>query len=243
MLAEGKNPVKEALNSGVTIEKILVLDKTQDSVIREQIKIARDKGIRVEFVQRQALDRLSETGHHQGIIAVTSEFKYSDLKDVIKQAKNQEKRMFFVLLDKLSDPHNLGSIIRTAECAEVTAVVIPARNSVLVNETVIRTSAGATSHVKVCKVGNLNDAINTLKDEGVFIYVTDMDGENMYKTNLKGHIGIVIGSEGNGVSSLTRKLADQVISIPMYGKINSLNASVSAGICMYEAVRQQNFKG
>ena len=241
MLAEGKNPVKEALNSGVTIEKILVLDKTSDSTIREQIKIAIDRGVRVEFVQKQALDRLSQTGHHQGIIAVTSEFEYSDLKDVVKMAREKEERMFFVLLDKLSDPHNLGSILRTAECANVTAVVIPARNSVLVNETVIRTSAGATSHVKVCKVGNLNDAINTLKDEGVFIYVTDMDGANIYKTNLTGHIGIVIGSEGNGVSALTRKLADQVISIPMYGKINSLNASVSAGICMYEAVRQQNF--
>ena len=243
MLAEGKNPVKEALNSGVTIEKIIVLDKVSDPVVRELVKQARDRGVRVEFVQKQAIDRLSETGHHQGIIAVTSEFKYRDLKDVIEEAKEKEERMFFVLLDKLSDPHNLGSIIRTAECSNVTAVIIPNRNSVLVNETVVRTSMGATSHVKVCKVGNLNDAINTLKDEGVFIYVTDMDGDNIYKTNLTGHIGIVIGSEGNGVSSLTRKLADQVISIPMYGKINSLNASVSAGICMYEAVRQQNFKG
>ena len=174
---------------------------------------------------------------------MTSEFKYSDLKDVIKEARNKNERMFFVLLDKLSDPHNLGSILRTAECSSVTAVVIPARNSVLVNETVIRTSMGATSHVKVCKVGNLNDAINTLKEEGVFIYVADMDGENIYKTNLKGNIGIVIGSEGNGVSSLTKKLADQVISLPMYGKINSLNASVCAGICIYEAVRQENCKG
>ena len=220
-----------------------MLDKINDNAIREQIKLARDRGIRVEFVQKQALDRLSETGHHQGIIAVTIEFTYSDLKDVINNAKEKEQRMFFVLLDKLSDPHNLGSILRTAECADVTAVIIPNRNSVLVNETVIRTSMGATSHVKVCKVGNLNDAINTLKEEGVFIYVADMDGDNIYTVNLTGNIGIVIGSEGNGVSSLTRKLADQVVSIPMFGKINSLNASVSAGICMYEAVRQQSFKG
>jgi len=243
MLAEGKNPVKEALNSGLTIEKILVLDKINDVVIREQIKIAKDRGIRVEFVQKQVLERLSQTGHHQGIIAVTSEFTYSELDDVISDSKKSNERMFFVLLDKLSDPHNLGSILRTAECSNVTAVIIPARNSVLVNETVIRTSAGATSHVKVCKVGNLNDAIKKLKDEGVFIYVTDMDGDNIYKSNLTGNVGIVIGSEGSGVSSLTRKLADQVISIPMYGKINSLNASVSAGICMYEAVRQEKFKG
>ena len=240
MLAEGKNPVVEALKSGVTIEKILVLDKTDDSVIREQIKIARDRGIRVEFVQRQALDRLSKTGHHQGIIAFTSEFEYSDLEDVMKDG-SYEGRRFFILLDKLSDPHNLGSIIRTAECSGVTAVVIPNRNSVLVNETVMRASAGAINHVKVCKVGNLNDAIKKLKEDGVFVYVTDMDGENIYKTNLKGDIAIVIGSEGFGVSALTRKLADQVISIPMYGNINSLNASVSAGICMYEAVRQDKF--
>ena len=241
MLAEGKNPVIEAIKSGATIEKILVLDKTSDSVIREQIKIARDRGIRVEFVQRQALDRLSETGHHQGIIAVTSEFSYSDLNDVIQECEENGKRKFFILLDKLSDPHNLGSIIRTAECCGVSAVVIPNRNSVLVNETVIRTSAGATSHVKVCKVGNLNDAIKTLKEAGVFIYVTDMDGDNIYRTNLKGHVGIVIGSEGFGVSSLTKKLADQVVAIPMFGEINSLNASVSAGICMYEALRQEKF--
>ena len=240
MLAEGKNPVVEALKSGVTIEKILVLDKTDDNVIREQIKIARDKCIRVEFVQRQALDRLSKTGHHQGIIAFTSEFEYSELEDVMKDG-SREGRRFFILLDKLSDPHNLGSIIRTAECSGVTAVVIPNRNSVLVNETVMRASAGAINHVKVCKVGNLNDAIKKLKEDGVFVYVTDMDGENIYKTNLKGDIAIVIGSEGFGVSALTRKLADQVVSIPMYGNINSLNASVSAGICMYEAVRQDKF--
>ena len=238
MFAEGKNPVVEALKSGKTIEKLVVLDKTEDIVIREQVKIARDRGIRVEFVQRQVLDRMSKTGHHQGIIAVTTAFEYTDLEQVIDK---KEGRRFFIVLDKLSDPHNLGSIIRTAECSGVTAIIIPNRNSVLVNETVLRSSAGAASLVKVCKVGNINDAIKKLKDSGVFVYVTDMDGDNIYSTNLTGDIAIVIGSEGFGVSALTRKLADQVISIPMYGQINSLNASVSAGICMYEAVRQQNF--
>jgi len=238
MFAEGKNPVVEALKSGKTIEKLVVLDKTEDIVIREQVKIARDRGIRVEFVQRQALERMSKTGHHQGIIAVTTDFEYTDLEQVIDK---KEERRFFIVLDKLSDPHNLGSIIRTAECSGVTAIIIPNRNSVLVNETVLRSSAGAASLVKVCKVGNINDAIKKLKDSGVFVYVTDMDGDNIYSTNLTGDIAIVIGSEGFGVSALTRKLADQVISIPMYGQINSLNASVSAGICMYEAVRQQNF--
>lgn len=242
MYAEGKNPVIEALKSGKTVEKLVVLDKTEDPVIREQIKIARDKGVRVEFVQRQALDRMSETGHHQGIIAVTTEFEYSDFDKVLSDVNKSGERKFFVLLDKLSDPHNLGSIIRTAECSGVTAIVIPNRNSVLVNETVLRSSAGAANHMKVCKVGNLNDAIKKLKEENVFVYVADMDGTNIYKTNLTGDIALVIGSEGYGVSSLTKKLADEVISIPMYGQVNSLNASVSAGICMYEAVRQQEFK-
>jgi len=236
MLAEGKNPVVEALKSGITIEKLVVLDRSDDHVIREQIKIARDRGIRVEFVQRQVLDRMSLTGHHQGIIAVTTEFEYTDLSDVIE---SNGQRRFYVILDKLSDPHNLGSIIRTAECCGVTAIIIPSRNSVLVNETVLRSSAGAASLVKVCKVGNINDAIDKLKESGVFVYVTDMEGDNIYSTNLTGDIAIVVGSEGFGVSALTKKKADQVITIPMFGQINSLNASVSAGVCMYEAVRQQ----
>lgn len=236
MLAEGKNPVVEALKSGITIEKLVVLDRSDDHVIREQIKIARDRGIRVEFVQRQVLDRMSLTGHHQGIIAVTTEFEYTDLSDVIEP---NGQRRFYVILDKLSDPHNLGSIIRTAECCGVTAIIIPSRNSVLVNETVLRSSAGAASLVKVCKVGNINDAIDKLKESGVFVYVTDMEGDNIYSTNLTGDIAIVVGSEGFGVSALTKKKADQVITIPMFGQINSLNASVSAGVCMYEAVRQQ----
>lgn len=239
MLAEGKNPCREALASNQEIEKILVLDRTEDKQIREFIKIAKDRGIRVEFVQKAALDRLSVTGHHQGIIAYVADFDYSDLHQVLKECDEKGKNKFFVVLDKISDPHNLGSIIRTAECANVSAVIIPERNSALVNETVIRTSAGATNFVKVCKVKNINEAIKTLKNNNVFVYVADMDGESMYKTNLKGNTAIVIGSEGFGVSKLTRDLADQIVSIPMQGKINSLNASVSAGILMYEVLRQQ----
>lgn len=239
MLAEGKNPVREALKSDLTIEKVLVLDKTQDKDIRDQIEIAKQRKIRVEFVQKIVLDKMSQTGHHQGIIAVTTDFKYSELDEILSKLKNSNKRKLFLILDGIEDPHNLGSIIRSAECFGVSAVIIPARRSVLVNETVIRTSAGAAQLVKICKVTNINDAIKKLKDNNVFVYAADMDGAPIAKTNLTGDIAIIVGSEGFGVSSLTRKLADQIVAIPMTGEINSLNASVSAGIMLYEAVRQQ----
>lgn len=235
MLYEGKNPVRELLQSDKTIEKIMLQDKTTDSDLRAILSEARSKKIRVEFAPKEALDRLSKTGHHQGIIAVATDFKYTELEEVL----NEDKKVF-LLLDKLNDPHNLGSILRTAECTGVTAVMIPARGSVLVNETVIRSSAGAISHVRVVKVNNLHDAIKKIKDSGVFVYVTDMDGKSMYDVDLTGNVAIVVGSEGYGVSALTRKMADEVISIPMVGKINSLNASVSAGVVMYEVLRQGN---
>lgn len=241
MFIEGKNPVKEILNSNLTIEKICVTE-SNDFAIKEIIKAAKNKGARIEQLNKQALDRMSKTGHHQGVIAVVTEFVYSELDQVISDAQNQDQRMMFIVLDKLSDPHNLGSIIRTAECVNATAIILPARNSVLVNETVIRTSAGATSHVKVCKVNNINDAINKLKGQNIFVFSADMDGTSMYKTDLTGNIALVIGAEGNGVSALTKKISDGVVSIPMQGKINSLNASVSAGILMYEAARQQQTK-
>lgn len=237
MTAEGKNPVREAINSDTTIEKILVLDGTRDQDIRQIISQAKNKGLRVEYVKKEALDRVSETGHHQGIIAFTTDYKYKELGQVL----NKNGRKFFVILDGVQDPHNLGSIIRTAECFGVTAVIIPERGGALVNETVLRTSAGAVSHMDVVKVKNINDAIKTLKEKNVFVYVADMDGQPLKNTNLKGDIAIVVGAEGNGVSALTRKLADQIVSIPMVGKVNSLNASVSAAVMMFEAFRQENF--
>ena len=236
MKAEGKNPVREAINSDTTIEKILVLDGTKDSDIRQIITSAKAKGLRVEYARKEALDRLSETGHHQGIIAITTDYKYKELGQVL----NKHGRKFFVILDGVQDPHNLGSVIRTAECFGVTGVIIPERGGALVNETVLRTSAGAVSHMDVVKVKNINDAIKTLKENNVFVYVADMDGQPLKNTNLKGDVAIVVGAEGAGVSALTRKLADQIVSIPMVGKVNSLNASVSAAVMMYEAFRQEN---
>lgn len=240
MKVEGKNPVKELLKSNnVTIEKLIVSDGTSDNEIRELIKQARMRGVKLEFADRRALDKISETGHHQGIIAETTEFKYSELEDIIKDEKAKGKDLLFVILDEVLDPHNLGSVIRVAECAGASAVIIPNRRSALVNETVIRTSAGATAYMPVIKVTNLNAVIEELKKQNVWVYALDMDGEEMYKTNLKGDIALVVGSEGFGIHALTKKLCDGVVKIPMLGKVNSLNASVSAGIVTYEVIRQR----
>ena len=239
MQIEGKNGVRELLSTDKSIEKVSILDGTRDSEIRDLLKLAKNRGVKVEFVEKRILDKMSLTGHHQGIIASASEFKYADLDDVINENKNNGKDLLFVILDGVEDPHNLGSVMRVAECAGVSAIIIPKNRAVSVNETVVRVSAGASEHVNVVKVTNLNTTIEKLKDLGVFVYAADMDGEEMYKTNLKGDIALVVGSEGFGVSKLTRKLCDGIISIPMYGNVNSLNASVSAGIVIYEAIRQR----
>ena len=239
MKIEGKNPVRELLKTEETIEKLMIVNGTTDPELRKFQQIAKDKGIKVEFADRRALDKLSETGHHQGVIAFYTEFKYSDLNETIMQARNDGKDILFIVLDEVLDPHNLGSVIRVAECAGATGVIIPSRRSATVNETVVRTSAGATAYMPVIKVNNLNQAIESMKAQNVWVYAADMDGEQMYKTNLKGDIALVVGGEGTGVRDLTKKLCDGVLSIPMYGKVNSLNASVSAGIVLYEAVRQR----
>lgn len=239
MKIEGKNPVRELLKTEETIEKIMIVNGTTDPELRQFQQIAKDKGIKVEFADRRAFDKLSETGHHQGVIAFYTEFKYADLNETISNARNEGKDILFIVLDEVLDPHNLGSVIRVAECAGATGVIIPARRSATVNETVVRTSAGATAYMPVIKVNNLNQAIESMKNQNIWVFAADMDGENMYKTNLKGDIALVVGGEGTGVRELTKKLCDGVISIPMFGKVNSLNASVSAGIVLYEAVRQR----
>ncbi len=239
MKIEGKNPVKELLNSESTIDKIMILDGSTDNDLRAIYQTARDKHIKVEWVPKAALDKISETKHHQGVIAEQSNFKYADLDDVLAKKSASGKDAFFIILDEILDPHNLGSIIRVAECAGLDGVIIPARRSATINETVIRTSAGATAYIPIIKVQNLNQAIEKIKDAGIWVYALDMDGEDMCKANLTGNLALVVGSEGEGVHSLTRKLCDGVISIPMFGKINSLNASVSAGVAIYEAVKQR----
>ena len=239
MKIEGKNPVRELLNSDATIEKITIANGGRDDITREIFSLAKEKKIKVEFVDRKSLDKMSETGHHQGVIAEYTNFKYADLDELIKKSQDEQKDMLFLVLDEILDPHNLGSIIRVAECAGATGVIIPTRRSATVNETVVRTSAGATSYVPVVKVGNINSAIEKLKNENVWVYALDMDGEEMYNTNLTGNIALVVGGEGSGVKQLTKKLCDGVIKIPMFGKVNSLNASVSTGIATYEVIRQR----
>ena len=239
MKIEGKNPVKELLNSDETIEKIMIENGNSDGDLREIQKFARERGIKVEFVDKRGLDKISQTGHHQGVIAEQNSYKYFNLKEVIASEREKGKDILFVILDEILDPHNLGSIVRVAECAGASGVIISNRRSATVNETVVRTSAGATAYLPIIKVNNINNAIETLKKENIWVYALDMDGEEMYSASLTGDIALVVGSEGNGVGKLTRKICDGIISIPMFGKVNSLNASVSAGIGIYEVIRQR----
>ena len=199
---------------------------------------ARKKNIRVQFLDKSALDRESITGRHQGVIAYTGEYEYYDLEEIIKDKKS-EGNGFIVLCDGIQDVHNLGSILRVAECSGADGVVIPKVNSATVNESVIRISAGAAEHMKVARVTNLNQAIDLLQENGYWVYGLEADGEDIYSENLKGNIALVVGGEDSGVKRLTREKCDKILSLPMYGKVNSLNASIALGIACYEAVRQR----
>ncbi len=236
MKYEGKNACREALRTEKTIDKLMVQNGIED---REIVELAKKRGVKIQFCNKQVLDEQSATKKHQGVILFTSDFVYSSVEEIVSDANKKGEDLLILILDGIEDPHNLGSILRVAECSGVHGVIIPKHRAVSVNETVAKVSAGAVSRVKVARVTNINDEIKRLKEQGVFVFVADMDGESMYRTNLTGNIAIVVGSEGFGVSALTRKLADGIISIPMFGKINSLNASVSAGIVTYEAVRQR----
>lgn len=239
MKIEGKNPVREIINSSTDIKRVLIEKGNPNALLKDIEKICVGKGIKVQYLDKKELDKMSETGHHQGVIAECPDFEYASLDNLINKCKNNGEDMLFIILDEVLDPHNLGSIIRVAECAGATGVIISNRRSASVNETVVRTSAGATAYLPVVRVTNINQVIEKLKSENVWVYALDMDGDEMYKTNLTGNVALVVGGEGNGVSRLTRKLCDGVISIPMYGKVNSLNASVSAGIATYEVIRQR----
>lgn len=237
MKVEGKNAVMELLNSTLNVDKILIQDGMGNT--NKIFQIARDKHLKVQFVPKAQLDKQSETGNHQGVIAFATDFKYSELEDILNISKNNGTDPFILLLDGIEDPHNFGSIIRTAECVGADGIVIAKNRACPVTETVIKVSTGACFNVPIAQVVNLNDCIRDLKERNIFIYALEADGHSIYQTNLKGAIALVIGSEGSGVSALTRKLSDDVISLPMYGKINSLNASVAAGISLYEAKKQR----
>ncbi len=238
MKIEGRNAVLEALKSGKDIDVILA----EKGMRHEILALARERGVKVQFVDKFVLDKESVTKRHQGVVAKVSDFEYCEPEDILRAAAEKGKAPFLVLLDGVEDPHNLGSILRVCECAGVDGVILPKNRAVPVNETVIRCAAGATEYVKVARVTNLNQTIEFLQQQGVWVYCADMDGEDIYETDLTGSLALVIGGEGFGVKSLTRKKCDKAIALPICGKINSLNASVACGIAVYEALRQRRNK-
>lgn len=241
MIIEGKNPVSEALKGNTTIEKLYVQKGSNEGVINNIVKSAREQRIVISFVDKTTLDRLSPSKRHQGILAMVTDFEYCSVEDILLYANLKKQSPFLLLLDGITDPHNFGSIIRTAECAGVHGIIIPKHRSATVNETVVKVSAGATEHIKIAKVVNINDTIRQLKQQNIYVYGSDMGGKPMYSVNLSGPIALVIGSEGEGIKRLTKELCDDIIKIDMFGKINSLNASVATAILLYERVRQSKF--
>ena len=238
MNLEGKNQVIEGSKNGVTINK-LIIDRNYEHRKDDVVSLAKKYKIKMEFLPKKVMDKLAKTEHHQGYIAETVDFEYSTVEDILKVSKEKETDAFVVLLDGIEDPHNLGAIIRSCECAGVDGIIIPKIRACQVNETVVRTSAGAISNMKIARVTNLKDAIEDLKKAGLWIYSAEIGGQDIYKTDLTGPIGIVIGSEGEGTKPSIISHCDGVITLPLFGSVNSLNASVSAGIVVYEVVRQR----
>lgn len=238
----GRNAVTEALRSGKTIDRLVAARDQKDVGAQRIINEAKSRGVKVFFYDKTVLDRESDGAKHQGFIAEVTDFKYSELDDVLELARSKNEPPFIFILDGVEDPHNLGSVIRVAECTGAHGVVIPRHRAASVNETVIKVSAGAAAHVMVVKATNINDVIDELKAKGVWVYAADMDGESIYSTNLSGAVAFVIGGEGAGVKRLTKSKCDGVIALPMRGKVNSLNASVAAGVVAYEYVRQNYVK-
>ena len=236
---EGRNAVLEAFRSGKTIDRLFVLDGCQDGPVRTIVREAKKHDTIVNFVPKERLDSMSETGHHQGVMAYAAAYEYAEVEDILKIAEEKGEPPFLFLLDGIEDPHNLGAIIRTANLAGAHGVIIPKRRAVGLTATVARTSAGALNYTPVAKVTNMAATIEDLKKRGIWFVCADMGGESMYRLNLTGPIGLVIGNEGEGVSRLVKEKCDMIASIPMKGDIDSLNASVAAGVLAYEIVRQR----
>ncbi len=236
---EGRNAVIEAFRSGRTIDKLYVLDGCQDGPVMTIKREAKKQGTMVKYVPRERLDQLSATGKHQGVIAVAAAYKYAEVEDILEAARAKGEAPFIILLDNIEDPHNLGAIIRTANLAGAHGVIIPKNRAVGLTATVAKTSAGALNYTPVAKVTNLAKTIEDLKKEGLWFVCADMGGTVMYRLDLKGPIGLVIGSEGQGVGRLVREKCDMAAAIPMKGDIDSLNASVAAGVLAYEILRQR----
>ena len=240
---EGRNAVMEAFRSGQVIDKLFILDGCQDGPVRSIAREARKKDTIINYVPKERLDQLSQTGSHQGVIAQIAAYEYSTVEDILEKAREKGEPPFLFILDNIEDPHNLGAIIRTANLAGAHGVIIPKRRAVGLTATVAKTSAGAINYTPVAKVTNISNTMKELKDKGMWFVCADMDGTVMYDMDLTGPIGLVIGNEGEGVSQLVKKNCDMVASIPMKGDIDSLNASVATGVLAYEILRQRMKKG
>lgn len=236
---EGRNAVLEAFRSGKCVDKLFILDGCQDGPVRTIAREARKKDTIINYVSKERLDQLSETRAHQGVIAQVAAYEYSTVEDILAKAEEKGEPPFLILLDNVEDPHNLGAIIRTVNLAGAHGVIIPKRRAVGLTSTVAKTSAGAINYTPVAKVTNLVRTMEELKEKGIWFVCADMGGESMYRMNLTGPIGLVIGNEGEGVSRLVKEACDFTASIPMKGDIDSLNASVAAGVLAYEIVRQR----
>lgn len=238
MIISGKNSIIEALNGATSINKIQIIKNGRG--YENIIDLAKQKKVRFEFVDKSVLDR--QSNFHQGVVADVTDFEYSEIEDILAYANSLEQAPFVLILDGIEDPHNFGAIIRSAECAGVHGIIISKHRAVPVNDTVVKTSAGAISNMKIARVTNINQAIDVLKKNNIWVYACESKGSSIYKTNLTGAVGIVIGSEGQGISRLTLEKCDGVISLPLKGHVNSLNASVACGIVLYEVLRQNNDK-
>jgi 23S rRNA (guanosine2251-2'-O)-methyltransferase len=239
MLISGKNAVKETLLSDATAEKLSVQKGVFEREVSEIISLARGKGAKVAFLNKEVLDKLSGGKKHQGVILETTEFKYAELAEVLNCAKERGEEPLIVILDGVQDPMNLGAVVRSAECLGAHGVIIAKRGGALMTEAAVRASAGAAAHLPVVKANNINDAIRELKERFIKIYTADLDGKPLYSADFKRGCAIVAGGEGEGVKRLTRELSDEIVTIPQSGKVSSLNASVAAGIALYEAARQR----
>lgn len=236
---EGRNAVTEAFRSGKTIDKLYVLDGCHDGAVNTIKGLAKKQDTIVNYVSKERLDQMSTTGKHQGVIAQAAAYDYAEVEDILQAAREKDEPPFIFLLDEIEDPHNLGAIIRTANLCGAHGVIIPKRRAAGLTATVVKASAGAINYTPVAKVTNIAKTIEELKEQGIWFVCADMGGDVMYRHNLTGPIGLVIGNEGNGVSRLVKEKCDYVASIPMKGDIDSLNASVAAGVLAYEIVRQR----
>jgi len=237
MKIEGRNAVSELLKTDKSIEKVLIDESLIDEGAKRLIREIKAKNVKIQFLNRIVLDKESESGRHQGFVAFSTDFKYCEIEDILNNKQNGDS--FIVILDGIEDPHNLGSIIRVCECGGVDGIIIAKDRQVQVNDTVMRVSEGAANHIKIAKVVNINSAIDELKKQGVWIYGAELGGSDIYKTNLKGNIALVMGGEDSGIKRLTKEKCDGIITIPMLGKVNSLNASVACGVVVFETLRQR----